>query len=346
MPLYESDSVAAGRLRAMYHAGEGNATSKRLARMWARLFALGLAPRRWVALEVVGRSSGLPRRFPLGMARWQGRWYLVSMLGECAWTRNVRAAGGRAALLHGRRREVALTELAVADRAPVLAEYLRKVPGGRPHIPVAVGAPLGEFDKVASRYPVFAVQAADAEPAGRPADAASVTATQAAAGAAAAAAAAAADPAGAPPPVAARWTRIALQVIAWFSFLSSLAGMTGLTWGNGMGFPLEWIEGSPFDSYFWPGMILGVVVGGAQALALAAQYARLDLAWGLHAAAGLVMMIWIFVEIAIMLVWSPLHGIYFVAGLIQVVLAVLALGAWPQPFLHRRQPSRQLSRHP
>jgi hypothetical protein len=102
-----------------------------------------------------------------------------------------------------------------------------------------------------------------------------------------------------------------------------------------MGLPREWIEGSAFDSYLWPGVILGVVVGGIQALALGAQYRRYALAAGLHVAAGLVMMIWIFVEIAIMLVWSPLHGVYFVAGLLQVVLAVLALGAWPRPFLSR-----------
>lgn len=134
----------------------------------------------------------------------------------------------------------------------------------------------------------------------------------------------------------ARWTRIGLQIVAWFSLVSALAGMAGLTLGGGMGLPREWIEGSVFSSYLWPGVILGVVVGGAQALALAAQYARFDLAWGLHAAAGLVMMIWIFVEIALMLVWSPLHGIYFATGLVQVVIAVLALGAWPRPFLARR----------
>lgn len=137
----------------------------------------------------------------------------------------------------------------------------------------------------------------------------------------------------APPP--SRPLRIVLAVIAWFNLVSALVGMVGLTIGGGLGIPLEWLDGSIFDSYFWPGVILGLVVGGAQALALIAQYARYRLAWGLHAAAGLVMMIWIFVEIAVMLVWSPLHGIYFVAGLLQVVVAVLALGAWPRPFLSR-----------
>lgn len=131
-----------------------------------------------------------------------------------------------------------------------------------------------------------------------------------------------------------RGLRIALAVVAWFNLVSAVIGMVGLTIGGGMGIPLEWVEGT-FDSYFWPGIILGVVVGGSQALALIAYYARFRLAWGLQAAAGIVMLIWIFIEIAIMLVWSPLHGIYFATGLVQTVLAVLALGAWPRPFLGR-----------
>jgi len=136
------------------------------------------------------------------------------------------------------------------------------------------------------------------------------------------------------PPV--RGLRVGLSVVAWFNLLSALVGMVGLTVGGGLGIPLDWLEGSVFTSYFWPGVILGVVVGGVQGAALGAQYLRYELAWGLHCAAGLTMMIWIFVEIAIMLVWSPLHGIYFATGVIQVVLGVLALGAWPRPFGRRR----------
>lgn len=131
-----------------------------------------------------------------------------------------------------------------------------------------------------------------------------------------------------------------LATMAWFNLLSALLGMAGLTIGGGLGIPLGWIEGTVFTSYFWPGVILGVVVGGIQALALVAQYARFQVAWGLHVTAGLVMMIWIFVEVAIMLVWSSLHGVYFAAGLIQTVLAVLALGAWPRPFLARADRAR------
>ncbi|WP_456697587.1 hypothetical protein [Aeromicrobium sp. P5_D10] len=135
-----------------------------------------------------------------------------------------------------------------------------------------------------------------------------------------------------------RFFRVALPVVAGFNLVSALIGMVGLTVGGGLGLPPEWLDGTGFASYFWPGVFLGVVVGGGQALALIAQRGRFAAAWGMHAAAGLVMMIWIFAEIAIILAWSPLHAIYFATGLIQTVLAVLALGAWPTPF-GRRSPA-------
>ena len=133
----------------------------------------------------------------------------------------------------------------------------------------------------------------------------------------------------------ARGIRIGLAITAWFQFVSCLiGGVMGVFFG-GAGVPDAWLEGTPFTSFVAPGLILGVIVGGTQALALAAHHRRLRVAPGLHAAAGLVMMIWIFAEIALLRVWSPLQGLYFSTGLVQVALATLALGAWPRPFLAR-----------
>jgi hypothetical protein len=146
--------------RAMYVGNRANATARRWARFWARIIMLGLLPKRWVTLEVVGRRSGRIVRFPLGMADWDGHWYLVSMLGEpCNWVRNVRAADGRATLR--RRRPVAcrLVEVPASERPPIIKRYLQKAPGGRPHIPVDRHAAVGEFQAIAARYPVFQVVA-------------------------------------------------------------------------------------------------------------------------------------------------------------------------------------------
>lgn len=145
-------------LRAMYPGGRADAAARRFARLWAAVFRLGLAPKRWVTLEVAGRRSGRVTRFPLGMARVGDQWYLVSMLGErCNWVQNVRAADGRATLLHRCATPCRLVEVPVGERAPIIKCYLARVPGARPHVPVDRHAPLADFESIAARYPVFRV---------------------------------------------------------------------------------------------------------------------------------------------------------------------------------------------
>lgn len=151
------------RARAMYTGGRGNDDARWFARFWNRVFAAGLLPRRWVTLEVPGRRSGRIVSFPLGMADVDGRWYLVSMLGECNWVANVRAADGRAVLRRRRRRPVRLVEVPTERRAPILRRYVQVAPGGRPHIPVDRQSPLEAFAAVADRYPVFEVLEAPAD---------------------------------------------------------------------------------------------------------------------------------------------------------------------------------------
>ncbi|MEP9393352.1 nitroreductase/quinone reductase family protein [Gordonia sp. VNK1] len=149
-------------LRAMYVGGKGNATARWFARVWAWAFGKGIMPgRRWVTLEVPGRKTGNPTRFPLGMATVDGQDYLGAMLGnDCNWVRNVRANDGDAIIERRRRRQVHLMEVPVAARPPLLREYLRQVPGARPHIPVAYTQPVADFESISADYPVFAVRAA------------------------------------------------------------------------------------------------------------------------------------------------------------------------------------------
>lgn len=161
--LIESNKILGVKVtlkRWMYRGGHPNKLAKILNRGWAWIHSLGIFPNYWVTLEVAGRQSGKIISFPLAMTVLNNERYLVSMLGEGTnWVRNVRAAGGKARLRHGIHEPVLLTEVDVQQRAPILKKFLQHAPGARPHIPVSKDAPLSEFEKIASKYPVFKVEA-------------------------------------------------------------------------------------------------------------------------------------------------------------------------------------------
>jgi hypothetical protein len=88
----------------------------------------------------------------------EGKCYLVSMLGpESDWVKNVEAAHGDAIIRQGSRRRVHLVAVPPEYRAPILREYVRIALSGRQHFPLAVGAPLSDFDAIAGRYPVYRI---------------------------------------------------------------------------------------------------------------------------------------------------------------------------------------------
>jgi deazaflavin-dependent oxidoreductase (nitroreductase family) len=144
--------------RWFYRGGRPNWVARILDRGSAMVCALGVAPDYMVTLEVPGRRTGRIVHLPLVMVVIDGKRYLVSMLGEDVnWVRNVKAAGGRVTLRHGRSEDVKLEEVAPEHRAPVLKDYLRRAPRAGAHMPVEKDAPLAEFERVSPRFPVFRV---------------------------------------------------------------------------------------------------------------------------------------------------------------------------------------------
>jgi F420H(2)-dependent quinone reductase len=145
--------------RWLYPGGRPSRLGRLLNRGWAVVHGSGLLPRRFVTLEVPGRRTGRTLSFPLVVADYQGERYLVAMLGErSSWLRNVRAAGGRAVLRHGRREAVHLEEVDPGARAPIVRRYLSLARGPRAFIPVDPNAPLEAFQKVAPQVPVVRVR--------------------------------------------------------------------------------------------------------------------------------------------------------------------------------------------
>jgi deazaflavin-dependent oxidoreductase (nitroreductase family) len=142
-----------------YRGGRPNRLGRAVGGLWSRAAAAGFGPSHLVSLETVGRRSGTVHAIPVVLADHGGHRHLVSMLGERSpWVHNVRAAGGRAVIRHGRRRSVLLVEVPVQERAPIIKAFLGRAGGGRPHIPVAPGAPLEAYEAIAPDYPVFRIE--------------------------------------------------------------------------------------------------------------------------------------------------------------------------------------------
>lgn len=137
----------------------------RLANAAARFMTdLGLAPPVSAVLEVRGRATGKLYATPVVVTPFDGGEYLVSMLGtQSSWVKNVEAAEGAAILRQRGRRPIKLVSVPPAARAPILQAYVHVATSGRHHFPVAVDAPLSEFEALADRYPVYRIEPADSQ---------------------------------------------------------------------------------------------------------------------------------------------------------------------------------------
>jgi deazaflavin-dependent oxidoreductase (nitroreductase family) len=115
-------------------------------------------------LSVRGRRSGGWHTVPVAVLEHEGERYLVSYRGESDWARNLRAS--RAARLKGQRgvEDIAVAEVPVSERAPLLEAYracfgkMPTVAGVLDALPDPADHPM--FRVVAASMPV---EAGDAE---------------------------------------------------------------------------------------------------------------------------------------------------------------------------------------
>lgn len=79
-------------------------------------------------LIVPGRRSGKPVKLPVNPIEVDGARYLVSTRGEGQWVRNLRAAGMKGELRRkGKAEQFVATEVATAERQPIVDAYRAKV---------------------------------------------------------------------------------------------------------------------------------------------------------------------------------------------------------------------------
>ncbi len=107
-----------------------------------------------------------------------------------------------------------------------------------------------------------------------------------------------------------------LLVVAINAFGGGIYGMVGAK-----DIPPEWLQGSPFSSYFIPSLFLFVVIGGACLLAAMMVFRRKSMARNASFICGLLMLAWIIAQVAIIGFVSWLQPAIVMSGLLTLFLA-------------------------
>lgn len=116
------------------------------------------------------------------------------------------------------------------------------------------------------------------------------------------------------------WSLVALEVVI---AVNAVYGGIGLM-RDGMGMPADWLDGTPFDSWTWPGIFLLAVVAAPMSIAAVGELSRWRLAYRGSMVAGLVLVGWIAVQLLVLRRYFFLQPALGVAGALVVVLAWFA----------------------
>jgi deazaflavin-dependent oxidoreductase (nitroreductase family) len=110
-------------------------------------------------LRVSGRRTGRSYEVPVRIAAWDGGRYVVSLLGEAQWVRNLRAAGVAQLLVGAQVEPVVAHEIRAEEKVAFLYWYCRQpdhrlsVRGGLKVNPANLTS--AEIDRLVRQHPVF-----------------------------------------------------------------------------------------------------------------------------------------------------------------------------------------------
>ena len=119
---------------------------------------------------------------------------------------------------------------------------------------------------------------------------------------------------------------VVLIVLSLNAFGGGYYGMAGAE-----GIPLEWLQGSPFQSYFLPSLILFVVVGGSFLFAAIAVFRRTRFARTAVTCSVGIVLVWLAVQVLIIGYVSWLQPAIAIAGLLALALSRTLPGSGVHP---------------
>jgi hypothetical protein len=117
---------------------------------------LGIGFGTWSILSIPGRKTGKIHSTPVSVLHVNGQRYVVTGF-ETQWVKNARKVGWGTLQRGWRKERVALAELPVEERGPILSEFPRQVPHGVAYFEKLLNLPgdPDAFAAAAPRCPVF-----------------------------------------------------------------------------------------------------------------------------------------------------------------------------------------------
>jgi hypothetical protein len=117
---------------------------------------------------------------------------------------------------------------------------------------------------------------------------------------------------------------VTLVVLEFLVGAAALYGGIGLAAGNLIGMPDEWLIGTPFTSWLWPGVFLLLVVAVPMVAAAMLELRGSPRAAVVSVLAGAAQVVWIAVQLLVMQRYHVLQPVMSLAGLAVLLLAVAA----------------------
>ena len=114
-------------------------------------------------------------------------------------------------------------------------------------------------------------------------------------------------------------------ILLFFNGISAMFGGYALSTdpsGNSLSMPIELLRHSPFQNFFIPGIILFTIIGlGSTIVAVLVIRNNIYTRW-LVIITGSSLVIWITVQVSLIRDFGVLHAVYFLTGIILVIIAV------------------------
>ena len=112
-----------------------------------------------------------------------------------------------------------------------------------------------------------------------------------------------------------------IETLNILTFIPAFAGSFYLIKATPSTMPYELLQFTPFNSFFIPGLILGIIIGGSNLISFILYISKNRARYIAETITGLILCVWIVCEYLLIREFSFLQVIYICIGLILILLS-------------------------